>query len=195
MLPSFNFPCILHRKYSLFNSHPQGQKPLARQLRYQGSRRESVVVSFFSLGVKAMSRDVSFYEPEVSLVDTICRGDSAGVLAELFTSRTRRWPHSYMHIECGTIGTFSDLGRRLPAPLAFDLVPQAIQLVFAQREPELLVTAFSLLCVISGASNTTEMPPSLAANWEQLRALVATLPSNKNIKLEWGWLCRWYRCV
>lgn len=98
-----------------------------------------------------------------------------------------------MSVECGTIGTFSDLEGQITAPVAFDLAPQAIKLVLKQKNEDLVVTALSLLCELARASDTTETPPALAENWEQLRKLASTFSHNRDAKLYWENLCKWYR--
>jgi len=138
-----------------------------------------------------MSQVREFFAPEAELVERLCAGEANENLRQLFMARTKRWKHPYIHAECFTFGIFSDLEDKLEPPTAFSLVTQAVDLVVEQKDRELLTTAFSLLCGVSRATNTTEMPPSLETNWEKLSALADKIP--KHDLVYWEGLRKWYR--
>ncbi len=138
-----------------------------------------------------MSQDDEFFAPESELIERLCAGDANLNLRQLFMARTKRWKHPFIHAECCTFGIFGDLEKKLEPPTAFSLIPQAVDLVIEQKDPELLATAFSLLCGVSRATNTTEMPSSLETNWGKLSALADK--TTKHGLVYWEGLREWYR--
>ena len=90
-----------------------------------------------------------------------------------------------------TFGVFDDLLRRLGARQAFELIPNAVPIVLSQTDPDLLDTAFSLLCGLARASDTSELPAQLAAEWERLYERALTLPPKQQVY--WDGLRKWYR--
>jgi hypothetical protein len=132
------------------------------------------------------------YEAESELVTVLCAGEDAELLADLFVARTGRWPYPTPY----ELAPFSDLfGYRrsrgaIPTPVAFALIPAAVQLVLAQEPGKRLEWAFELLGGLARASDTTELPPALATHWETLQLRAAALPSDD---LTWRYLREWYR--
>lgn len=51
---------------------------------------------------------------------------------------------------------------------AFDLIPEAVDIVLAQTDPYLVDECFGLLFGLYGRADTTEIPPYLAQNWDRL---------------------------
>ena len=138
-----------------------------------------------------MSERGTLYEPETELVARIAAGERSELLEVLFESRTRRWRHPIVYVECGTIGLFGDLEQRASGAIAFGLIAAAIQIVFAQKDSDLRAMAFSLLSGLARSSGTTELPGVLAREWESLRGLAATLQPRDRIF--WKELRKWYR--
>jgi hypothetical protein len=138
-----------------------------------------------------VSQDDEFFALDAELVEKLCAGDANENLRQLFMARTKRWKHPFIHAECYTFGIFGDLEQKLEPPTAFSLIPQAVEMVVEQKDPELLATAFSLLCGVSRATNTTEMPSCLETNWGKLRLLSDQIP--KHGLVYWESLREWYR--
>jgi hypothetical protein len=114
-------------------------------------------------------------------------------LADLFSQRTKRWPHPMMHDECFTLSTFGDLTQNISTDRAFSLIPIALDIALEQSEKNLFLTALSLIMDLAEASKTTELPPELLEKKTILKSRALSLLNSKDLQIYWNSITKWYR--
>jgi len=147
---------------------------------------DRLIVSFLI----AWRLTMSMYNTGNDIVKKLNLYATSEFLREYYYERTKEWKLSMISIECGTIGTFSDL--KLSPLQSFNLISTAVLICLEQNEKDLFTTALSLLLQIIKMSETTELPMLLSDKWDELNEKVNYF-KDRSGELYWQLTKEWYR--
>jgi len=82
--------------------------------------------------------------------------------------------------------------KNLDAPGAFEAIPEAIELLLEENDDFLCWNLLLLLEELASRSDTTEIPATLAQNWDRLELKLASL-NKPSFTLSMNGLKTWYR--
>ncbi len=112
-------------------------------------------------------------------------------LIHSFNSRIVNWQSKLQEDEWFFAELIEDLTSNLQSYEAFDLIPEAVDLILQQSDGFLCRECLELLLELSRIADTTEIHPSLDSKWEQVCNHVSQFGDYHKRRV--GELKRWYR--
>jgi len=106
--------------------------------------------------------------PENVHLEQLASGGNNRALHQFFAERIGESNTATRTEPLATVGLFDDLQRALPAPVALELIPTAVDLALEWRRGSLFDLAIAQLEAVVRASESEEMPSALDDAWDDL---------------------------